>query len=102
MGDHSSFTRLDASCLGVVSRCCIVAHKHLLTSSLYAQLDQLPEDTRAALRDHSLEKGQVQAMDEYNRRFVTQRPDASCLNAASSGQSATVTAALTGSDPFQV
>ena len=66
------------------------------------QLEQLPKETRAALRDRSLEDGQAQAMDGYNRRFVTHRPDASCLNAASSGQSATVTAALTGSNPFQV
>lgn len=66
------------------------------------QLEQLPEDIKAAMRDHSLEKSQAQAMEEYNRRFVVQRPDASCLNAASSGQSATVTAALTGSDPFRV
>ena len=66
------------------------------------QLDQLPEDMRAALRDQSLAKGQAQAMNEYSRRFVVQRPDASCLNAASSGQSATVDAALTGGIPFQV
>jgi len=41
-------------------------------------------------------------MTEYSQRFVTQRLDASCLNAASSGQSSTVNAALTGGDRFQV
>ena len=66
------------------------------------QLEELPEDMRAALRDQSSGEAQAQAKDEYSRRFVTRRPDASCLNAASSGQSATVNTALTGGNPFQV
>ena len=99
-------TAASQSCLPAVllwhPGCWNVAHKLLETSLLYMQLEQLPEDMRAALRAQSLGEGQAQGLDEYNRRFVVQRPDASCLNAASSGQSATVNAALTGGKPFQV
>ena len=80
----------------------IIAHELLKASPVRMQLDQLPEDIRAAFRDRSLDEGQAQAVNEYSKRFVVQRPDASCLNAASSGQSATVNAALTGGNPFQV
>jgi len=67
------------------------------------QLQQLPENVRESLSSSSAtEEARTQAMTEYSQRFVTQRLDASCLNAASSGQSSTVNAALTGGDRFQV
>lgn len=90
--------RLDANYLIMVS----IAHDYLETSSIHMQLEELPEDMRAALRDRTSGDAQAQAKDEYSRRFITRSPDASCLSAASSGQSATVTAALIGNNPFQV
>ena len=66
------------------------------------QLEQVPEEVRAELCQPSSEEAQAQAMAEYRSRFVTARLDASCLNVASSGQSATVNNALTGGNPFEV
>lgn len=66
------------------------------------QLQQLPEGVRESLQSPASEEARAQATAEYRRRFVTHRLDASCLNAASSGQSSTVDAALTGGNPFQV
>ena len=66
------------------------------------QLEQLPDSVRESLRSPASDEARAQAMAEYGQRFVTHRLDASCLNAASSGQSSTVNAALTGGDPFQV
>lgn len=66
------------------------------------QLQQLPDSVQESLRSPASEEARALAMAEYSQRFVTHRLDASCLNAASSGQSSTVSAALTGDDPFQV
>ena len=66
------------------------------------QVQELPESVRQSLRSPAIGEARAQAMAEYSQRFVTHRLDASCLNAASSGQSSTVNAALTGGDPFQV
>ena len=66
------------------------------------QLQELPEGVRQGLASSAPEEDRAQALTEYSQRFVTHRLDASCLGAASSGQSSTVNAALTGGDPFQV
>ena len=95
----------DITCKGCVPN--IVATQRILKlhSRLWVclQLQQLPENVRESLSSCSAtEEARTQAMTEYSQRFVTQRLDASCLNAASSGQSSTVNAALTGGDRFQV
>ena len=69
---------------------------------LCMQLQQLPEAVRADLSGRASEEARKQAMANYSQRFVTARLDASCLTAASSGQSSTVNDALTGGDLFQV
>lgn len=66
------------------------------------QVQELPESVQQSLRSPASEEARARALAEYSQRFVTHRLDASCLNAASSGQSSTVDAALTGGDPFQV
>ena len=68
---------------------------------LCMQLQQLPEAVRADLSGRASEEARKQAMAKYSQRFVTARLDASCLTAASSGQSSTVNDALTGGDLFQ-
>ena len=65
------------------------------------QLQQLPEAVRADLSGRASEEARKQAVANYSQRFVTARLDASCLTAASSGQSSTVNDALTGGDLFQ-
>ena len=69
---------------------------------VWVQLQQLPDSVQETLRSPASEEARALAMAEYSQRFVTHRLDASCLSAASSGQSSMVDAALTGGNPFQV